>query len=129
MVPRTVQMAKAVFDAGVDVELLGNIVFRQFRGWTNLGDTGYYTRNDPEYGDVQGFPTGFLYDVRSYDGSFVMASPTSKPYTPNYESRWGQPPLRPTDSISTIRPKGGISCSWIYPTADKPVAPPIDLLA
>jgi hypothetical protein len=107
MVPRSVLMAKAVKDAGVDVELLGNVIAKQYRGWTNNGNNDYYTRNDAVYGDIQGQPTGYLYDVRSY------GNPTDG------EARWGQGPCRlNAETYSAI----------LYPIADRIVPPPIDNL-
>ena len=108
MVPRSVKMAKAVADSGVDVDTLGNVIAKQYRGWSNNGVNDYYTRNSPEYGDVQGLPTGYLYDVRSY-GNPAEGKP-----------RWGQGPRRlNAQTYSAI----------LYPIADRLVPPPIDTLA
>lgn len=131
MIPRTVQMAKAVSDlfSDEDLEKYGNIVLNGYltvgmdgtsvrpamKGWTtNYAE--YYTQLPLNSYDVNpGDPTGFNYTVHSF-------TPTEN------VPRWALPPHRPVPSDLTSNPNGGIRCSWIFPVADTVSEPPIDNL-
>jgi hypothetical protein len=82
----------------------------------------YYTQLPVNaYGQVPGNPTMFEYTVHSY-------SATGLP-------RWSQAPRRFfQNQVSAVTPPQNINnpqaiqYSFIYPVADNPVAPPIDVL-
>lgn len=99
MIPRAVQMAKAVVDAAVDVEEKGNILAPFYKSWPNNWGS-YYTS-----GANQGLGTMFAYSVHSFDG-------TGAP-------RWAQPPARRLDT----RFSGAL-----YPVADSLTPPAIGTL-
>lgn len=96
MIPRAVQMAKAVVEAAVDVDEVGNILAPFYKSWPNNWGQ-YYT-----YGVNQGLGTMFAYSVHSFDN-------TGAP-------RWAQPPARRFDTRFT---------GALYPVADSLNAPPI----
>ena len=91
-------MAKVVTAAGVPADR-GNILAANYLSWQN-NSAQYYTRT----AEKQGFGTGFLYDVRSFDS---LGNP-----------RWGQPHKR----------KSTLTGSFLYPQPDSLIAPPIDTL-
>ena len=112
MNPRAVQMAKAVVDSGlVDVELLGNILAPQFKGWTN-NSANYYTQVPPAPSWQAGNPFMSQPCVYSYNEG-----------TPIY--RWF--PVRPSN---TWNGAGSIPIRAITPSffSGAPVPPPIDIL-
>lgn len=81
MVPRTVVMAKAISDivGEAEVEEYGNIIYKPYRGWSNiyngyfLGSAGY---TPP---DTLGRPVTFSYYVHSWQ---------------NKQPHWAQPSKR-----------------------------------
>ena len=111
MVPRAVEMAKAVTAAAVAASQ-GNILAPNYKSWQD-NSYDYYTR-----GANQGFGTNFLYDVRSFTGTYTFIPPTTLIYTPTWGSKWGQPHVR----VSTA------TGSFLCPQADSASAPPIDTL-
>jgi hypothetical protein len=91
------------------------------KGWTtNYQD--YYTQLQPNgYGVNPGDPTMFEYVVHSFDSTG--------------QSRWAQPPHRfYQNQVSAVTPPQYINnpqviqYSFLYPVADNPVPPPIDIL-
>ena len=91
---------------------VGNILAPNYRSWQN-NSAEYYTS-----GPSRGSGTGFNYTVRSFDGFYTLVSPTELVYTPLFSSKWGQPPAR----------QSTLTGSFLYPVADSPVAPLIDVL-
>lgn len=89
------------------------------KGWTT-NYMQYYTELPQNgYGVGSGDPTMFEYDVHSF-------SPIGEP-------RWAQPPHRfyqnqVADFVPPNANQQAIQYSFVYPVADNPVPPPVDVL-
>lgn len=102
MVPRTVQMSKAISSAiGSSYETtLGNILGPQGFGWSNL--YAQWFLGGP---DTLGNPAIFSYVIHHYD--------------PDGTAYYSQPPTRRHLTLG----------SCLHPVADNPVPPPLSTLA
>ena len=103
MVPRTVQMAKAVADllGPEEIEEYGNIIFKSYTGWSNIYQGYFLGSAGAAPPDTLGRPVMFSYYVHSWLEN---------------EPRWAQPPKRKfDDGFSAI----------LFPVADSLVPPPL----
>jgi len=104
--------------APVDLPIL-TVTRPALKGWTNNYQE-YYTQLQPNNYNVNpGDPTMFEYTVHSFDASGAP--------------RWAQPPHRfYQNQVAPFVPPNNnpqaIQYSFIYPVADNPAAPPIDVL-
>ena len=158
MIPRTVQMAAEVAATFTPTQLddYGNIILNGYlesvpntinkkawqyretvtapvnlpsltqitpalRGWTTNYQE-YYTQLPVNgYGQVPGNPTMFEYSVHNY-------SATGQPLWAQAPRRFFQNQVGVTGPNPSINYPDAIQYSFIYPVADNPVAPPVDVL-
>lgn len=105
MIPRVVQMAKAISDiiGPGGVEEYGNILAKPYKGWSNNYNSYFLGSPGEAVSDTLGRPTMFNYSIHSWD--------------PNGNPRWAQPCAR----------KFNIGFgSALYPVQDSLTPPPLN---
>jgi hypothetical protein len=82
MIPRAVQMAKAVSDiiGPSNVEEYGNIISKPYKGWSNIYGSYFLGSPGSSPSDTLGNPAMFSYSVHSWASG--------------NNPKWAQPPLR-----------------------------------
>lgn len=93
-----------------------------YKGWTT-NYMQYYTQLPPNaYGVYPGAPTMFDYVVHSFGSNGGEAHYAQPPH------RMFQNQVLPSSPNQTINNPAVIQYSFIYPVADNPVPPPVDIL-